>query len=69
MNCDGHEWIVFSTCIGTIELMCSCRICGAFGVVQKPTKEEWGAAFNAPNNPYLWKDNDRVVIKEVGHGG
>lgn len=63
-NCDGHEWVVFSTCLGTGELMCQCVNCGAFGVVQNPTREEWGHAFTAPSHPYPWHQNSRVVIKQ-----
>ena len=67
-NCK-HEWIVFSTCLGTAEIMCECVICGAFGVVPDPTSEEWGKAFHAPSHPYRWQGGeDRVVFKKAGNG-
>lgn len=52
-NCE-HEWIVFSTCLGTIEIMCECVRCGAFGVVPDSTTNEWSEAFYAPSRPYRW---------------
>lgn len=63
-NCNGHEWAVFSTCVTTGELMCQCVNCGAFGVVQEPTHEEWCKAFYAPERPYRWTQDSRVVIKQ-----
>lgn len=67
-NCQ-HEWVVFSTCIGTIEIMCECATCGAFGVVADPFQEEWSKAFHAPSHPYRWPGgDDRVVVKMSGSG-
>jgi len=67
-NCE-HEWVVFSTCLGTIGMMCECVICGAFGVVPDSTREEWSEAFHAPTRPYRWHGGDeRVVIKKSGSG-
>jgi len=65
---DGREreWWVFSTCLGTCELMLTDGLSGAFGVVKNPTKEEWSAAFSAPSNPYRWRDNSRVSLKMEG---
>jgi hypothetical protein len=59
----AYEWMAFSTCIGTGELMVSCKKTGAFGVVPDPTKEEWSRAYYAPSNPYRWEDDSRVVVK------
>lgn len=64
MTCTNHEWVVFSTCLGTHELMLECAHCGAFGVVPDPTFDEWSDGFFAPSNPYLWTEAKRVVIKE-----
>ena len=50
MNCN-HEWYVFSTELSHVCLMVECRNCGAFGMVDDPSKEEWGDAFHAPSNP------------------
>lgn len=59
MTCE-HKWHVFSTAIEDVVLMCECDKCGSFGIVEDPSKEEWGEAFYAPSNPYLWTDNRRV---------
>lgn len=61
-----REWWVFSTCIGTRELMVQCRLTGSFGVVPNPSRLEWGDAFTAPSRPYRWLDDSRVVIKREG---
>lgn len=58
-----HKWIVFSTCLSTVELMVRCKTCQAFGTVPKPTKEEWSAAFTAPDHPYPWEDHSRVIVR------
>ena len=60
-ECDGdHRWIVYSTAVrdGCLELLC--QRCGLFGSVDDPTKEEWSAAFYAPDAPYAWDDASRV---------
>ena len=64
-----HEWVVFSTCLSTIELMVECAECGAFGTIANPTKEEWSAAYTAPSNPYRWHDNDRVTFRSETSSG
>lgn len=61
-----YHWEVFSTCLGTHELMLQCRNTGSFGVVPRPSKAEWQRAFTAPSEPYHWPHNDRVVIKRHG---
>lgn len=61
-----REWWVISTCTGTGELMLECALTGSFGVVERPTSEEWAAAFSAPSNPYRWDNVERVVIKREG---
>ena len=62
MGCDSHEWVVFSTCLCTVELMVQCVTCGAFGAVPKPTMVEWRRA--GTGKYYEWHDSTRVVIKE-----
>ena len=62
MLCD-HEWVVFSTCLGTHELMLECCKCHAFGTVAEPTGKEWSEAFHAPSKPYRWEDGSRVIIR------
>lgn len=64
-----HEWVVFSTCLGTRELMCECAACGAFGTVANPTLEEWREACGAPSNPYKWEDASRVTVRKTGSHG
>jgi hypothetical protein len=66
IRCKSHEWVVFSTCLGTVELMVECAKCGAFGTVASPTQEEWSEAFHAPSKPYAWHDPSRVTIREPG---
>jgi hypothetical protein len=60
-----YEWWVFSTCIGTVELMLRCAKTDAFGVVPNPTRAEWKRAFHAPGRHYRWpkKEYGRVVVK------
>ncbi len=60
-----HDWWVFSTCIGTVELMLRCAKTDAFAVVPNPTEEEWKRAYYAPKNPYRWPKSEygRVVVK------
>lgn len=65
INCK-HEWWIFSTCIGTVELMCTCKNCGAFGTVPEPTIDEWDKAFWAPEKPYQWNEPERVFIQKAG---
>lgn len=63
-----HEWVVFSTAIGTGELMLECVECGAFGTVADATRAEWRRAYFAPSSPYKWSDNDRVILRKEGDG-
>ena len=63
-DCNEHEWVVFSTCLGTIELMVECVKCGAFGTVPEPTREEWSRAVDV----YRWHDNSRVIVRREGKG-
>ena len=62
----AHHWEVFSTCLGTGELLLRCTRTGAFGVVPDPTAEEWARAFFAPSQPYPWPYASRVVVKQAG---
>lgn len=48
-------------------LMSECRKCKAFGIVEIPTKQEWNEASNVKSEPYLWKDNSRVVVWRNSH--
>lgn len=56
-------WVVFSTCLGTVELMCECAKCGAFGTVANPRRDEWRAS-----TPRRWDDASRVKIRKPGLG-
>lgn len=58
-----HHWVVFSTALQEVCLMLECAECGAFGTVDDPTKEEWSAAFSAPEEPYRWHDEARVTVR------
>ncbi len=72
MNCDAHEFVTFSTCLGTREVMVNCVTCGAFGVIQKPTPEEWSSASSCVRVPLsrvtIKSDNNRVNYVERDHG-
>ena len=59
MNCDAHEFVTFSTCLGTREVMVQCVTCGAFGVIENPTSQEWAAAWQ-----YVKVDGGWVTIKQ-----
>lgn len=63
-NCN-HEWVVFSTAIQDVCLLVECVRCGAFGTVDDPSKEEWGEAFHASDNPYGWDDKKRVTVRGI----
>ena len=60
-----HDWRVFSTCIGTVELMLRCAKTDAFAVVPNPREEEWKKAFHAPSHSCRWPKSEygRVVVK------
>jgi hypothetical protein len=60
-----HEWVVYSTALKEGWLMLQCVDCGMCGTVEDPSAEEWRAAFQAPSDPYRWRDDARVVWKEV----
>jgi hypothetical protein len=57
-----HKWIVFSTALVNAVIMVECE-CGAYGIIEEYTQDEWSKAFYAPSNPYKWHDNNRVIIK------
>jgi hypothetical protein len=57
-----YDWWVFSTALSEGWLMLYCPKTGKTGSVRNPSKTEWAKAFDAPNNPYQWHDNSRVVI-------
>jgi hypothetical protein len=63
-----REWVVFSTAVEDGVLMLECAKTGAFGIVRNSSKEEWSAAFTAPDSPYRWNGgDDRVeLIHERG---
>lgn len=63
MNCDSHEFVSFSTCLGTREVMVQCVTCGAFGVIANPTRDEWSNAAGC-----VRVDTDRVTIKPAAPG-
>ena len=57
-----HEWVVYSTAVGDRVILVECN-CGLRGVVEEPSKAEWGEAFYSPSKPYRWTGgNDRVCI-------
>jgi len=58
--CRRHKWWVFSTATRTVSLLVYCKQCGCTGVVNNPTKKEWGRAFTAPSKHYRWRKNRRV---------
>lgn len=63
----AKEWWVYSTAISEGWLMLRCGNTGSFGTVRDPSREEWNRAFYAPERPYRWMDDSRVVIdEEVG---
>jgi hypothetical protein len=43
--------------------MLQCTECGEFGTIDKPSKEEWCRAFDAPTHPYVWKDESRITLR------
>jgi hypothetical protein len=59
-----HEWVVFSTCSVPVAIMVECSCCGAHGLVEDSTREEWDRTSEAP---YLWEDEDgwRVSINNL----
>lgn len=61
MNCDNHEFVTFSTCLGTRGVMVQCVNCSAFGVIKNPTLEEWSTAVEC-----VRADNERVTIMNGG---
>jgi hypothetical protein len=67
--CDGadtqhvHEWFVFSTALKEVALMLECALCGAFGTVDDPTRDEWAQAADASEHPYRWRDESRVTVR------
>ena len=64
-NATDHEWWVFSTCLGTCELMLRCAKTDAFAVIPNTTEAEWKRAYHAPTRPYRWPESERgrVVVK------
>lgn len=60
MNCDSHEFVTFSTCLGTGEVMAQCVNCNAFGVIEHPTFDEWTTAVSN-----VRVSDDRVTIKRA----
>jgi hypothetical protein len=60
---DGpNDWWVYSTAVGDGVILVENRTTRQRGVVRDPTREEWGAAFHAPSNPYRWPFPERVII-------
>ena len=59
----NHSWMVFSTAVGTGQIMVECELCEAVGTVDTHTRAEWQAAFHAPSNPYRWDGgDDRITV-------
>jgi hypothetical protein len=56
-----REWVVFSTALRQGWLLLECRITGNTGTVRDPSEKEWNDAWWAPSEPYIWKDNSRVI--------
>ena len=57
-----HKWIVYSTAVGTGQLLLECE-CGERATVDDPSGPEWKQAFHAPSYPYPWTGGyDRVAI-------
>ena len=48
-----HAWVIYSTalCPPVIEARCWC---GAAGVIEEHSREEWKEAFHAPSSSYAW---------------
>lgn len=60
-----HSWYVVSTALSSCKLLLECAKTGLRGSVANPSKEEWAAAFRAPERPYPWTGGDeRIEICE-----
>jgi hypothetical protein len=64
--CEDHEWVVFSTALQEGWLMVQCVRCQAHATIDKPSQEDWQAAFHAPSKPYRWSDESRLTIRGCG---
>jgi hypothetical protein len=56
-----RDWWVYSTVIEERAILVECRVSGARGSINDPTREEWRQAFHAPSQPYRWLAPARVV--------
>ena len=61
----NHQWTVYSTALSDGVLEVQCDKCAILGSVADPTEEEWSKAYDAPSNPYPWKDGSRVKVGTV----
>jgi hypothetical protein len=57
---ENHDWMVFTTYVEDVSIGVFCRRCGCDGVIRKPTRADWMRAFDAPNNPYPWRNGHAV---------
>jgi hypothetical protein len=62
MNCNSHEFVVFSTEVSRVKLLVQCFHCQTVGTINDPSESEWARAFHAPSHPYPWRDSGRVEI-------
>lgn len=59
-----HEWEVYGTALNQVCLELQCIKCATVGSVNDPNEEEWDRAYDALENPYPWKENERVEVGE-----
>jgi hypothetical protein len=62
MNCEQHEFVVFSTELSKARLLVQCVKCQIVGAVADPTESEWSKSFQAPTHPFRWTDSERVKL-------
>lgn len=61
---NSHEWFVISTSLSEGWLILHCKKTDKIGYIKNPSKKEWAEAFCAPENPYRWFDNSRVISND-----
>ena len=59
---DKCDWWVYSTAVADGAILVENRTTGERATVCDPTPEEWGVAFHAPSQPYLWLYPERLMI-------
>ena len=57
---DAHDWLVFTTYTEDVSIGVFCRRCGVDGVIRRPKKADWNKAFDAPQQPYRWRNGHAV---------